>query len=109
MTGKDWLGKRVRVHSGPDWRMEHTPLAEGEVVYCIDGPSIGVREDDGNIKAWPVALPIDVVPVAPPHVELLKIAAELEAEAQDWSNDPAAMGAKADAAARIREALDGAR
>lgn len=39
------------------------------------------------------------------QVELLKLARELEGEAQDWSNDPAAMGAKADAAARIRELL----
>lgn len=41
--------------------------------------------------------------------KLIGLALELEAEANDWSNDPAAMGAKADAAARIREALDGAR
>jgi hypothetical protein len=36
---------------------------------------------------------------------LQALAAEMEVEADDWSNDPAAMGAKADAARRIREAL----
>lgn len=36
---------------------------------------------------------------------LYDLAYQFDGEANDWSNDPAAMGAKADAAARIREAL----
>ena len=58
MNGKEWLGKQVRVHSGPDRAKEHAPLVEGEVVYYIDGPSIGVRAADGTVTAWPVSLPI---------------------------------------------------
>lgn len=59
MTCADWLGKPVRVFAAYDWRKQHSPMAEGEVVFYIDGPSIGVRGADGNVATWPVSLPID--------------------------------------------------
>lgn len=61
MDGKQLLGKQVRVHFGFDRNREHSPIAEGEVVYYIDGPSIGVRAADGSVQAWPMSLPIDEV------------------------------------------------
>ena len=60
IPGRRWLGKRVRVFAAYDWRKQQEPMAEGEVVYYIDGPSIGVRSPDGRIEAWPVSLPIEV-------------------------------------------------
>lgn len=69
MNGAQWLQKRVRVFAGYDWRKEHHPMIEGEVIGYIDGPSIIVRTADGSQSAWPVSLPMEELP-APANAEL---------------------------------------
>lgn len=66
MNGTQWLRKRVRVYSGTDRAKGYRPMAEGEVIGYIDGPSIIVQADDGHQSAWPVSLPIDACD--PPNV-----------------------------------------
>lgn len=62
MNGRDWLGKRVRVFAGWDRSKSGPPMVEGEVIYYIDGPSIGVRAADDTVTAWPISLPIESTP-----------------------------------------------
>lgn len=62
MNGRNWLGKRVRVFPGHDDRKQYAPMAEGEVIGYIDGPSVIVRQVDGSTDAWPVSLPIEAIP-----------------------------------------------
>lgn len=61
MIDGKWLGRQVRVFAGWDWRKQSRPMAEGEIVYYISGPSIGVRDADGNVQVWPLSLPIDEI------------------------------------------------
>jgi hypothetical protein len=59
MNAREWLGKRVRVFAAYDHARQHAPRIEGEVIYYIDGPSIGVRTADGRVEACPITCPID--------------------------------------------------
>jgi len=59
MSGREWVGKRVRVFAGWDRQKQYPTMTEGEVIYFIDGPSIGVRDAAGHVQAWPVTLPIE--------------------------------------------------
>lgn len=58
---RDWLGKGVHVYAGYDWRKQHGPIARGEVIAVIDGPSVIVRDASGQTNAWPLSLPIDAM------------------------------------------------
>lgn len=62
MTVTDWLSKNVRVYAGWDHDKRFTPMAEGEVVAVITGPSVIVRDANGHDQAWPITLPIEEVP-----------------------------------------------
>lgn len=59
-SGARWLRKYVRVFSGVDHAKERGPIAEGQVIAYIDGPSIIVRDAEGRDTAWPITLPMDV-------------------------------------------------
>lgn len=61
MSGAQWLRKRVRVFAAWDSRKQHRPMAEGEVIGYIEGPSVIVRTADGRQEAWPVSLPIEEI------------------------------------------------
>ena len=34
-------------------------MAEGQVIAYINGPSVIVRDSNGNDTAWPISLPIE--------------------------------------------------
>lgn len=55
----DWLRKNVHVYAGWDRDRKFEPMASGEVVAVITGPSVIVRDANGRDKAWPVTLPIE--------------------------------------------------
>jgi len=61
MSGKDWLGKQLRIFAGYDRAKQYSPMAEGEVIAYIDGPSVIVRNADGTTDAWPISLPMEQV------------------------------------------------
>ena len=83
---------------------QHIDFAHADVRGCAFGGCGCERVNFGYGWLAPDEVPVRLSPFVMQE-RMLALATELEAEAQDWSNDPAAMGAKANAAARIREAL----
>lgn len=56
-----YLGHRVRVYGGADWKREGEPWGEGQVVAVCTVPTVIVQHDDGTQTHYASSLPMEVM------------------------------------------------